>query len=375
MTMPDTLGTPIPSYTPPQVKQPSRWPIVAGAAGIALVAGTLGGGVGYLIADRQAPVDVPAAAAAVTVPESTTPVSSAIADIAAAVQPAVVQINIEGSDGEGNGSGFVISNDGYILTNHHVAGVAGENGTLEVMFADGSTATGKLVGSNAGYDVAVVKVERTGLAAVPLGTSEGLRVGETVVALGSPLGLQGTVTAGIVSALDRPVTAGGQGDTSFINAIQTDAAINPGNSGGPLVNAAGEVIGINSAIATLGMMGQAGNIGLGFAIPIDTAQRIAEEIMTTGTSQTPIIGVQLDTTYTGPGAQVAEVTPESPADTAGILDGDVITAIDGKVLADSTELVVAIRDNAPGDTVILTLLRDGRTQDVTVTLVASSPQE
>ena len=375
MTMPDTLGTPIPPYIPPQVKQPARWPLMAGAAGIALVAGTLGGGVGYLIADRQAPVDVPAAAAAVTVPESTTPVSSAIADIAAAVQPAVVQINIEGSDGEGNGSGFVISNDGYILTNHHVAGVAGENGTLEVMFADGSTATGKLVGSNAGYDVAVVKVERTGLAAVPLGTSEGLRVGETVVALGSPLGLQGTVTAGIVSALDRPVTAGGQGDTSFINAIQTDAAINPGNSGGPLVNAAGEVIGINSAIATLGMMGQAGNIGLGFAIPIDTAQRIAEEIMTTGTSQTPIIGVQLDTTYTGPGAQVAEVTPESPADTAGILDGDVITAIDGKVLADSTELVVAIRDNAPGDTVTLTLLRDGRTQDVTVTLVASSPQE
>ena len=375
MTMPETLGTPIPPYAPPQAKQPARWPIMAGAAGIALVAGTLGGGVGYLIADRQAPAEVPAAASTPTVPDTATPVSSAIADIAAAVQPAVVQINIEGSDGEGNGSGFVISNDGYILTNHHVAGVAGENGTLEVMFADGSTATGKLVGSNAGYDVAVVKVDRTGLAAVPLGTSESLRVGETVVALGSPLGLQGTVTAGIVSALDRPVTAGGQGDTSFINAIQTDAAINPGNSGGPLVNAAGEVIGINSAIATLGMMGQAGNIGLGFAIPIDTAQRIAEEIMTTGTSQTPIIGVQLDTAYTGPGAQVAEVTAGSPADTAGILDGDVITAIDGKVLADSTELVVAIRDNAPGDTVTLTLLRNGRTQDVTVTLVASTPQE
>ncbi|MBM3669456.1 MAG: PDZ domain-containing protein [Actinobacteria bacterium] len=371
MSLHDTLGTPVPPYTPPQQKQPARWPWMAGAAGIALVAGTLGGGVGYLIADRSATAEAVASAPAASGPQVTTPVSSEIADIAAAVQPAVVQINIDGSDGEGNGSGFVISNDGYILTNHHVAGVAGDGGTLEVMFADGSKATGKLVGSNAGYDVAVVKVERTGLTAVPLGTSEDLRVGETVVALGSPLGLQGTVTAGIVSALDRPVTAGGQGDTSFINAIQTDAAINPGNSGGPLVNAAGEVIGINSAIATLGMMGQAGNIGLGFAIPIDTAQRIANEIMTTGTSQTPIIGVQLDTAYTGPGARVAEVTAGSPADTAGVLDGDVITAIDGKVLADSTELVVVIRDNAPGDTVTLTLLRDGRTRDVAVTLVAS----
>lgn len=375
MTLPDTLGTPIPPYTPPQAKQPARWPILVGAAGIALVTGTLGGGVGYLIADRSAGAETPVAAPAAPAAEVSLPVSSEIADIAAAVQPAVVQINIEGSDGEGNGSGFVISNDGYILTNHHVAGAAGEDGALEVMFADGSKASGKLVGSNAGYDIAVVKVERTGLTAVPLGSSDDLRVGETVVALGSPLGLQGTVTAGIVSALDRPVTAGGQGDTSFINAIQTDAAINPGNSGGPLVNAVGEVIGINSAIATLGMMGQAGSIGLGFAIPIDTAQRIAEEIMTTGTSQTPIIGVQLDTAYTGPGAQVAEVTPDSPADIAGILDGDVITAIDGKVLTDSTELVVAIRDNAPGDTVTLTLLRDGRTQDVTVTLVASQPQE
>lgn len=373
MTLPDTLGTPIPPYTPPQQTRPRQWPWMAGAAGIALVAGTLGGGVGYLIADRSAGADVAAATPTAPIAPSdvTVPVTSAIADIAAAVQPAVVQINIEGSDGEGNGSGFVISNDGYILTNHHVAGVAGENGSLEVMFADGSKASGTLVGSDAGYDVAVVKVERTGLTAVPLGSSEGLRVGETVVALGSPLGLQGTVTAGIVSALDRPVTAGGQGDTSFINAIQTDAAINPGNSGGPLVNADGEVIGINSAIATLGMMGQAGNIGLGFAIPIDTAQRIANEIITTGTSQTPIIGVQLDTTYTGPGAKVAEVTAGSPANTAGVLDGDVITAIDGKVLTDSTELVVAIRDNAPGDTVTLTLLRDGRTQDVPVTLVAS----
>ncbi len=156
-----------------------------------------------------------------------------------------------------------------------------------------------LVGANPGYDLAVVKVDRTGLPAVTLGSSAALKVGDTAIAIGSPLGLQGTVTSGIVSALDRPVTAGGQGETAFINAIQTDAAINPGNSGGPLVDGNGAVIGINSAIATLGWhpsAGQAGSIGLGFAIPIDTANRIASEIIATGTSSTPIIGVTLDIT-------------------------------------------------------------------------------
>lgn len=359
---------------PNRPSNPARWPIVVGSGALALVLGTMGGAAGYLLAQQADGGSASATAVTLPLSESTaTVVASAIADIAATVQPAVVQLNVTGSDGEGNGSGFVFSEDGYILTNHHVAGVAADGGAIEVVFADGSTATGSLVGSNPGYDLAVVKVERTGLDAVPMGASDALRVGETVVALGSPLGLQGTVTAGIVSALDRPVTAGGAGDTAFINAIQTDAAINPGNSGGPLVNAAGEVIGINSAIATLGQMGETGSIGLGFAIPIDTAKRIANEIMTTGTSTTPVIGVQLDTAFTGPGARVGVVTPDSPAQLAGIQDGDVITAINGKVIADSTELVVAIRDNAPGDSVTLTILRDGRTQDVTATLTASEP--
>jgi putative serine protease PepD len=199
-----------------------------------------------------------------------------------------------------------------------------------------------------------------------------VRVGDLAVAIGSPLGLQGTVTSGIVSALERPVTAGGGGSTSFINAIQTDAAINPGNSGGPLVNGSGEVIGVNTAIASLSAVGgAAGSIGLGFAIPIDTAERVVNELIETGSSSTPVIGVQLDTTFSGPGAKVGQVTPGSGADQAGIQDGDVITAINGEVIEESTELIVSIRSNAPGDTVELTILRDGRTQDLTVTLAAA----
>src|SRR6056297_1858133 len=255
------------------------------------------------------------------------PALTGIADLAATVQPAVVQINV-GSEGQGgSGSGFIISEDGYIVTNNHVAGPAGEDGTVEVVFPDGATATGTLVGADAGYDLAVVKVERNGLPTLEFGSSEAVRVGDLAVAIGSPLGLQGTVTSGIVSALERPVTAGGGGSTSFINAIQTDAAINPGNSGGPLVNGSGEVIGVNTAIASLSAVGgAAGSIGLGFAIPIDTAERVVNELIETGSSSTPVIGVQLDTTFSGPGAKVGQVTPGSGADQAGIQDGDVITA-------------------------------------------------
>ena len=175
-----------------------------------------------------------------------------IAEIAAQVQPAVVQLNVTSDAGDGTGSGFVISDDGYIITNNHVAGPAGQGGSIEVAFSDGTTATGTLVGANPGYDIAVVKVDRTGLTTVPLGSSDALSVGDSVIAVGSPLGLTGTVTTGIVSALNRPVTAGGEGETAFINAIQTDAAINPGNSGGPLLDGTGAVIGVNSAIATTG---------------------------------------------------------------------------------------------------------------------------
>ena len=369
-------GTPPGGYPPPAPHKKSRAGLVAGviagAAAVSLVAGGLGGAIGYLAAQNADASQTVSVGAPALAEESSVPVLSGIADLAAAVQPAVVQLNVGAEGGEGTGSGFIISDDGYIVTNHHVAGPAGEDGSVEVVFADGATATGTLVGSDAGYDLAVVKVQRTGLTALELGSSADVRVGDIAVAIGSPLGLQGTVTSGIVSSLERPVTAGGQGGTSFINAIQTDAAINPGNSGGPLVNGSGEVIGVNTAIASLGAInGAAGSIGLGFAIPIDTAKRIVDEIITTGSSTTPVIGVQLDMTFEGPGAKVGEVTPGSGAALAGIQDGDVITAIDGDVIADPTELIVSIRSNAPGDSVELTVLRDGRTQDVTVELTAA----
>ena len=342
--------------------------LITGAALISLIGGAVGGAVGYTVAESNSSSSITVATGG-----SVTPAAGSIAAVAAAVQPSVVQLNVSGSQGEGTGTGFVVSSEGYIVTNNHVVGDAGDGGTIDVTFVDGSTATGKLIGANPGYDIAVVKVDRTDLTALTLGSSDAVNVGDVAIAIGSPLGLQGTVTSGIISALDRPVTAGGRGDLAYINAIQTDAAINPGNSGGPLVNALGEVIGVNSAIATLGMGDASGNIGLGFSIPIDTAKRIVDELIKTGTSQTPIIGVQLDMNFAGPGGEVADVTPGSPADTAGLQEGDVITKVEGNLISDSTALIVAIRANAPGDQIELTVLRNGQTLTVPLTLTAADP--
>ena len=344
--------------------------IIVGAAAVALTAGAAGGAVGYVVARDASPATSVSAA----VPGgSTSVIPGSIADIAERVSPSVVQLNVTGQQGEGTGSGFIISSDGYIITNNHVAGPAGRSGSIEVHFADGTKATGTLVGANPGYDLAVVKVDKTGLPAISLGASGELKVGDAVIAVGSPLGLQGTVTSGIVSALNRPVTAGGEGETAFINAIQTDAAINPGNSGGPLLNSAGAVIGINSAIASMGtsLSGQPGSIGLGFAIPIDTAKRIVDELIKTGTSTTPILGVQLDMQFNGDGARVDNVTEGGASEAAGLQRGDVIVAVDGKPVADGTELIVIIRSRAAGDTVKVTIDRDGQSTVLPVTLTAS----
>lgn len=348
--------------------------LLAAAGLIAVTAGAIGGGVGYVAARATLPTTTVAEASAVPASLALpSVVPGSIAEVAATAQPAVVQLNM-GGDAQGTGSGFVISDDGYIITNHHVVGGAAAGGSIEVVFSDGSTAQGRLVGSSPGYDIAVVKVDRTGLATLPLGASSDLNVGDAVIAVGSPLGLTGTVTTGIVSALNRPVTAGGDGELAFINAIQTDAAINPGNSGGPLLDGTGAVIGVNSAIATMGVGfgGQAGSIGLGFAIPIDVAKRITDEIIATGTSTTPIIGVTLDTTFEGPGGRVESVTPGDPADLAGLQAGDLITAVDGVVVADSTQLIVTIRAKAPGDTVNLTVERNGQTTEIPMTLGTQS---
>lgn len=373
----DETTTLPPFNSPPNFSEPtSETPkdksrvglLITGAALISLIGGAVGGAVGYTVAESNSSSSITVATGG-----SVTPAAGSIAAVAAAVQPSVVQLNVSGSQGEGTGTGFVVSSEGYIVTNNHVVGDAGDGGTIDVTFVDGSTAIGKLVGANPGYDIAVVKVDRTDLTALTLGSSDAVNVGDVAIAIGSPLGLQGTVTSGIISALDRPVTAGGRGDLAYINAIQTDAAINPGNSGGPLVNALGEVIGVNSAIATLGMGDASGNIGLGFSIPIDTAKRIVDELIKTGTSQTPIIGVQLDMNFAGPGGEVAEVTPGSPADTAGLEEGDVITKVEGNLISESTALIVAIRANAPGDQIELTVLRNGQTLTVPLTLTAADP--
>ena len=318
--------------------------------------------------------------AAVILPQSTSggverPAGS-ISAIAAGTLPAVVSILAEGTTQSGSGSGFVVRPNGYILTNNHVVDLVSDGGTLTVVFSDGDRATGTVVGTNSSYDLAVVKVDGASLPTVPIGSSAALNVGDAVIAVGSPLGLQGTVTTGIVSALNRPVTAGGAetGETAFINAIQTDAAINPGNSGGPLLDGTGAVIGVNSAIASLGASagGQAGSIGLGFAIPIDTAKRIADEIISTGSSTTPVIGVSLDTSFAGPGAMIEEVTAGGAAEAAGLQGGDTITAIDGVAIEDSTALIVTVRSKAPGDAVSLSVLRGGQTIEVTLTLGSST---
>ena len=367
-------GTPAPVPTYEKKKSGKGGLIAAGigaVAATAIVAGAIGGAVGFTAARVTAPTStttVAAPAIGSSLEPISPPAAGSIAAVAAAVQPSVVQINVrDGNGGGGTGSGFVIRDDGYILTNNHVT--AGGN-DITVTFNDGTTEDAKLIGSNPGYDLAVVKVDRTGLPAVTLGNSGELEVGDTTIAIGSPLGLQGTVTSGIVSALNRPVTAGGEGEMSFINAIQTDAAINPGNSGGPLVDGNGAVIGINSAIASMGQSfgGTAGSIGLGFAIPIDTAARIASEIIATGSSSTPIIGVSLAMDFPGPGAEVSALTDGGPATAAGLRVGDIITKLNGNLVMDATDLIVDVRSLAPGDTVVVTVERNGQEREIELVL-------
>jgi putative serine protease PepD len=352
------------------------------AAGVALVTGLAGGFAGGWLAGgarervvRDPSFTLPAPSAGTTQRSAGT-----VPAVANRVLPSVVALRVSGGGQEGTGSGFVIEG-GYILTNNHVVSAAAGGGGITVVFQDGSQAKGSIVGRDPSYDLAVVKADTDGRTPLPLGDSDGVVVGDSVIAVGAPLGLQGTVTTGIVSARNRPVVAGDEGETAFINAIQTDAAINPGNSGGPLVDATGRVIGINSAIARApgSGAGQAGNIGLGFAIPSNQARRTAEELVRTGRSSHPVVGVLLDETYTGPGVRVATgpragqpaVTPGGPAARAGIRPGDVVLAVDGVPVAAPEELVVQVRAKAVGDSAVLTVRRDGRTQEVTVRLAAS----
>ncbi|MCT9932601.1 trypsin-like peptidase domain-containing protein [Planotetraspora sp. A-T 1434] len=307
-----------------------------------------------------------------------------VAGVAAKVLPSVVSLEVKSSAEAGTGSGFVIKG-GYIVTNNHVVAVAGDGGEIRIRYNDRSSTGARVVGRDPNSDIAVVKPDAPVTAPeLPLGNSDSVVVGDPVIAIGSPLGLSGTVTTGIVSSLNRPVEAGGStgSDYALINAIQTDAAINPGNSGGPLVNAAGEVIGVNSAIATVGGAPagqQAGSIGLGFAIPVNHVRRIAQELISTGTARTSRIGITIDQGYQGTGVRIATqaeggaapVTPGGPADQAGLRAGDIILEVDGHPVGDSRELIVTIRSKAPGDRVTIKFQHDGQEKVAAVTIGAA----
>ena len=301
-----------------------------------------------------------------------------VAGIAKRVLPSVVSIEAKGSDGGSTGSGFVIASDGYILTNNHViAEAVTSGGKILVRLQDGSSYDADVIGREVSYDLAVLRISNKRLTALQFGDSEKVAVGDSVLAIGSPLGLSGTVTLGIISAKDRAVTAGeSQSESSFINALQTDAAINPGNSGGPLVDATGAVIGVNSAIASLGSSfgGPTGSIGLGFAIPINQARKTAEQLIKTGKATYPVIGVSVDMSYQGSGALISSksgaILSGGPAAKAGLKAGDVIIALDGRDINSAEELIVSVRSRDVGDVVEITYLRKGQSAKVKLTLTA-----
>jgi S1-C subfamily serine protease len=341
-----------------------------------LLVGAIGGGVGwYATRETAEPPLLNPDTQLSEVDPGVTREPGSVADIATRVTPAVVSIEVRVGNNGATGSGVVIEGgDGYIVTNNHVvSGADGiEDAEIRAIFEDGSGSAARIVGRDPASDLAVLKVEKPGLLTARLGESESLVVGDPVVAIGSPLGLAGTVTSGIVSALDRPVRLSGEGsDTNaVISAVQTDAPINPGNSGGALVDATGAVIGINTAIASLGSGGQGGSIGLGFAIPIDTVRDVAEQLISTGKAVHASLGVNARTVTDGMrnGALVVNVERDSAADQAGLEEEDTIIAVDDQDVGSSEELVVAVDAHDPGDTVTLEVVRGGRSIEVDAVL-------
>lgn len=355
------------AYAPGPGKGPG-WAALVGVAGVTgLIAALAGAGLGASLANRDL---FPDQSPAVSRP------AGSFAALAAKALPSVVTIKARGSGAGGaTGSGFVFDASGHVITNNHVVDGVGEE--ITVVLTDGRQLSAEVVGTDPAYDIAVLETNTADLVPLPMGDSTQVVVGDEVLAMGAPLGLESTVTAGIVSAVDRPVVAGDSRSRSYINAIQTDAAINPGNSGGPLIDMAGRVIGVNSAIATPpgSSSGSAGNIGLGFAIPSAQVVKTANQLIRTGSAEHPIIGVLLDESYSGPGAKVRDaassedpVTDGGPADRAGVRPGDVIVRFDGRTVEGSDDLIVAIRAKSVGDRVTMTVRRDGRTVDVTMTL-------
>jgi putative serine protease PepD len=373
---------PAPPGVPPLAPSPAPAPgfqrpkrRVGALIGGAAMAAVLGAGAGiasyaYLVDQNPSPVDVTSAAA----PSPT--LDGTVAAAAAKIEPSLVTIAVQASNGSGIGSGMVLDKDGHILTNNHVVAGAGSGGNITVTFHDGTVAAAKVVGTSELNDLAVIKVDGVkDLNPVTFANSTDLEVGQTVVAAGAPLGLSESVTSGIVSNTARPVRSGTNNDAVYL-AVQTDAAINPGNSGGPLVNLNGDVVGVNSAIAGTSSGpdgGQSGNIGIGFAIPSEVATRVANELITTGKTGNAQLGVRLTGSDselpTSTGVPLGEVVSGGPAEKAGLRAGDVVTKINDFHTTTTDGLIAATRFYAPGTTVTLTFVRDGgAAQTIDVTL-------
>lgn len=292
--------------------------------------------------------------------------------IASLVTPSVVSISVTTASGGGTGSGSVYkssANSSYIITNNHVVNTSGAAATIKVELSNGDQYSAKIIGQDPGYDLAVLQIPIGNLPAVTLGDSSKVSVGDPVLAIGSPLGLASTVTSGIISALNRPVSTGTAEAQSYVNAIQTDAAINPGNSGGALIDSQGRIIGVNSAIATLSSGSASGSIGLGFSIPINEAKRVIDEIIATGKSTRPVLGVYFDPTYTGGGAKIARLSSNEGAEKAGVPVGAIIRSIDGFKIPDTDTAIVRIRSYVPGATVTIVVeLPGGGSKTFKITL-------
>jgi putative serine protease PepD len=366
-------------YQQPQSSGPRMpgwvWPVIAATA---LVVGLVGGTVGGALVSSSMngdSSDVTVLGGRGAAPAPLDPKNGSVAAVAEALLPSTVQILTRGGSGpagSATGSGFVVDREGHVITNNHVVSGVTDGGRIQVIDQAGRRHSAEIVGRSPVYDIAVLDVEGAeNLQPAALGSSRSMNVGETVVAIGSPLGLSSSVTSGIVSALDRPVTTGDQDDSSFINAVQTDAAINPGNSGGPLVNLRGEVVGVNSAIATMGGFGtKPGNIGVGFAIPMEQVQVTAAQILEDGEAKYPVIGANVNTGERRNGAEIVEVPAGTPADRAGLEKGDIVLAVDGKPVSDGIGLIVAIRSHQPGETIKLTVRHDGQQRTLEITLDA-----
>jgi putative serine protease PepD len=365
--------------------------VAAAVLAAALVAGGVGGGIGYWAAEHNDDGIDSTTVSAAEAPRDLRREAGTVAAVAGKALPSVVTIEAqsggEGVQGEtegGTGTGFVYDREGHILTNNHVVASAAEGGTLSATFSNGKKYDAEVVGRAQGYDVAVLKLKNApaGLTPLALGNSDRVAVGDSTIAIGAPFGLSNTVTTGIISAKNRPVASGdgSSGKNSYMSALQTDASINPGNSGGPLLDSRGAVIGINSAIQSAGNGGlgqsQAGSIGLGFAIPINQAKTVAQQLIKSGTPVYPVIGATVDMTGEEAGAKIAAqgaggtaaVSPNGPAAKAGLKAGDLITRFDGKTVDSGPTLISEIWTHRPGDKVTLTYERDGKERTAEVTL-------